>query len=202
MIKPPFFSKLFSDNTLKWLVLSLFVSLGQQSRLLSEEAYAQSRDLGEMTHTKEKTDEEPNSFGGVCDQEGITPLYFKKSRRQVWRLEGELDSYSQRTIGEVILHCDQKQCEDERSLSEMVRFIQVPRFKEVSAKDLESSWSRMMALGLFEPDSFFILEEPMFAAPQDPLTLRICALSAPIIESIENHYRSWSSALYPKLFFK
>ena len=73
MIKPPFFLKLFSDNTLTWLGLSLFIFPAQQSRLLSEEAYAQSRDLGEMTLTKEKTDEEPNSFGGVCDQKGSPP---------------------------------------------------------------------------------------------------------------------------------
>lgn len=161
--------------------------------------------LSSIAHAQVQ-EEEPDSalhtesLGEVCNQKAINSFTFKKSRAQSWSLEGDLTPFEKKSIGEIILHCTQKQCEDERSLTEMIRYIQVPRYQAITARDLEASWSRMMALGLFESDSFFILEEAMFAKDDDPLTLRICAQSAPIIESIEIHYRSWSSALYPKLF--
>ncbi len=186
-MKQPLFSSTFIGLTLTSLIswLLLFMSSG----------FAQS-----ITTLETSSNEGQRALGEVCNQENIDPIRFSRSRGQPWQIKADISAYSQRSIGEVILHCEISQCADERSILELIRFIQVPRYQRINEQDLEASWSRMMALGFFEPESFFILEDTMLASDEEPITLRICALSAPIIESIEIHYRSWMSALYPKQF--
>lgn len=136
----------------------------------------------------------------ACLSEGIETLAFKNQGDQAWQLTTDFSQYEGQTIGEVILHCTLPQCENKIAKAEILRSIQVPIYQKITAKDLVSTWSRMMALGLFESDSFFILERELLAVENEPLTLRVCALSATIIESIEVHYKSWTSTLYPKQF--
>ena len=94
------------------------------------------------------------TLNDACNAEGIRPLHFSKKKGFSWILDSPPEQYLGKRLDDVILHCSHQQCESDLTKSEIIRAIQIPIYQGLSKESLEASWSRLMALDLFEAESF------------------------------------------------
>ncbi len=143
-----------------------------------------------------------------CENKALDRLKFIKQVNK-WGLEPQsqalFDQYQGNRLSQVELNCQLKQCHDSIAKSEILRALQVPVYQAISSNNILELWTRLMALGLFETHSFFVINSQAQAIKgnqsikaQEELKLSICASSPPIIESIRVRYQS--STFYPKQF--
>ena len=146
--------------------------------------------------------QEASTLRSKCEDTSLTRVQLQKQSKY-WEVSSNslrlMDRYKGYKLSQFDLYCQLQQCQDPIAKSEILRALQIPIYQAITKKNIIAMWTRLMAIGLFEQDSFLLINpKPKLSKLTKELQVIICALSPPIIESIQVRYQS--SAFYPKQF--
>ena len=147
-------------------------------------------------------DRDASTLQSKCEDTSLSRVQLQKESKR-WELTtdslGLMERYRGYKLTQFDLNCQLQQCQDPIAKSEILRALQIPIYQAITKKNIIAMWTRLMAIGLFEQDSFLLINpKPKLSKLTRELQVVICALSPPIIESIQVRYQS--SAFYPKQF--
>ena len=161
----------------------------------------------------------------LCDDQHPQKISFKKEvrGRGQWRYDSGPSGWEGHLLNQVTLHCEHPRCLDDQYRANILRASHFPLYQNLDVKRLETAWGRLMQIDMFAPESYLIVIQPKHTHTSDhgddakdghhdtesgksnrplnhTLALRLCLTMRPIVDSIDVHYSSWSSVLYPKQF--